>query len=564
MCGIWAYLLHNKIDFEYNVIFNNFMNLSGRGPDSLNFEFYKNKYMTGFHRLSIMDTSYKGSQPFEYYDNETDIKYTCICNGEIYNAALIKRQFEKNEFNFMSSSDCEVLIPLYIKYKENMVNHLDGEFSIILIEECGDNIKYYIVRDRIGIRPLYIGKDKSNNFIFSSELKGMKDLAIESQQFKPGTYKTITYTDGQYNETSNTYYDINVYLNHPITFDYNTNSILLNIKNILIKTVTKRLISDRPVCALLSGGLDSSLVCSIASKILKGYGKKLYTFSIGIPGSTDNIYAQKVAEYIGSEHTVVTISQNDAIVALKKVIWATETYDITTIRASTGQYLISKYIADNTDFKVVLSGDGSDEVTSGYLENFLAPNVDELHKHAIKRIDEIHYYDVLRADRATSLHGLELRVPFLDVEFINYYLNIDPKLRQPDNNKCEKYLLRQAFKDDYLPEEVLWRQKEAFSDGISSQENSWHSIIKSVCDELITDEELETANIKYDYCTPKTKESYYFRHIFTELYGNSFNNIIPGFWMPKWSTTTDPSARSMEVYSKSNELPSNITIPFNQ
>ena len=550
MCGIWAYLT-DKDNINYENIFNNFKNISGRGPDNMNFLSVKNKYMLGFVRLSIIDPSPKGNQPFEYYDG--DVKYTCICNGEIYNAEILKNLLE---FNFYSTSDCEVLIPLYLKYKTDMISHLDGVFSFIIIKETLNVTEYFIVRDRIGVRPLYTGVDEFGQHIFSSELKGMKDIAVTAEQFTPGTYTIITKTGSDVVvSNNNTYYNVSNNLSLTLLKQYDLDEIKLKdlIKSKLTETVKKRLITDRPLCALLSGGLDSSLVCSIASKLLKEKGKQLYTFSIGIPGSPDNKYAQMVADYIGSIHTVITITTDDAINALKDVIWATETFDITTIRASTGQYLVSKYIADNTDFKVVLSGDGSDEVTSGYLENYLAPSLAELHKHAIDRIKNIHYYDALRADRATSIHGLELRVPFLDVSFVDFYLQIDPKLRQPiKNERCEKYLLRAAFEDgDYLPKEVLWRQKEAFSDGISSEENSWHSIIQKMCDKVITDEDL--ANNNFDICKPYTKESLYFRQVFTNLYGNKFSNIIPGFWMPMWSNTTDPSARSLNIYN-SKEL----------
>lgn len=547
MCGIWAYLTE-KDDIDFDTIFSNFKNIAGRGPDNMTFLSVKNKYMLGFTRLSIMDPSPKGNQPFEYYQD--DIKYTCICNGEIYNAEELKGLVE---YNFTSTSDCEVLIPLYLKYNVEMISKLDGVFSFIIIKETTEETEYFIVRDRIGIRPLYVGIDDFGQYIFASELKAMKNIAVNAEQFCPGTYCLIkrNHVNKETKEEKNTYYDVTskLELKWLKTYQQDEDKIMEFIRNKLTAAVKKRLISDRPVCALLSGGLDSSLVCSIASKLLKEKGIPLYTFSIGIPGSPDNVYAQKVADYIGSIHRVVNITSEDALNALKDVIWATETFDITTVRASTGQYLVSKYIAENTNFKVVLSGDGSDEVTSGYLENFLAPNLEDLHSHAIDRIKNIHYYDVLRADRATSIHGLELRVPFLDVSFVDFYLQIDPKLRQPIKGKqCEKYLLRKAFEIDYLPNEVLWRQKEAFSDGISSEDNSWHSIIQKMCDKLITDNELDDNN-KFTFCKPLTKEAYYYRQVFTDLYGNKFGNIIPAFWMPKWSNTTDPSARSLKVYN---------------
>ena len=540
MCGIFIYLASHNIDFDN--IFNNFKNISGRGPDNLIFLNEMNKYILGFTRLSIMDPSTRGNQPFEYFDN--DIKYSCICNGEIYNSEELKKLVN---FNFNSNSDCEVLIPLYLKYSTNMISYLDGVFSFIIIKESKEETQYFIVRDSIGVRPLYKGIDKFGQFIYASELKAMKDIANTADQFDPGTFDLIKKCNNsnEFSIIKNKYYDVSRHLlKNYIPLD---NEIYNSINLKLTEAVKKRLISDRPVCALLSGGLDSSLVCSIASRLLKKSGIPLYTFSIGINGSPDNIYAKKVADYIGSFHTTVNITPDEALNSLKDVIWATETFDITTIRASTGQYLISKYISENTNFKVVLSGDGSDEVTSGYLENFLAPNLDQLQENAIDRVKNIHYYDVLRADRATSIHGLELRVPFLDVSFVDFYLKIDPKLRQPVKNvQCEKFLLRKAFEKDYLPNEVLWRKKEAFSDGISNEENSWYKIIQNMCDRMIND--LELLNNPFYICRPKTKEAYYYRQVFTQMYGNNFNKIIPKLWMPKWSNTNDPSARSLDIY----------------
>lgn len=548
MCGIWAYLFDGD-DIEYSVILNNFMSIKGRGPDNMNVSYQKNKYLIGFHRLSIMDTTTKGNQPFIYYDN--DIKYTCICNGEIYNANKLKEDIKN--YKFKSTSDCEVLIPLFIKKGYDMVNYLDGVFGFMIIKEENDNIEVFIARDKIGIRPIFYGKDISDKYLFCSELKGIKDLAVEAEQFNPGHYMVIK---NGIKEKYERYYTLDFDI--PENFYDSSNMIVPDaylkiINDTLTSSVQKRLLSDRPVCALLSGGLDSSLVCSIASRLLKEKDIQLHTFSIGMPGCTDIEYAQKVADFIKSKHTVINISINDAISAIRDVIWTTETYDITTIRASTGQYLISKYISENSDYKVILSGDGSDEVTSGYLENFMAPNLKELHEHSIKRISEIHYYDVLRADRATSIHGLELRVPFLDPEFVKLYTSfIEPKYRQPTKERSEKWLLRKSF-EGYLPEEVLWRQKEAFSDGISSIEDSWYTIIQRMCDKIVSDDELSKAKEKYPYCTPISKESYYFREVYTEMFGNKYNKIIPSFWMPEWSNTNDPSARTLNVYNNKEE-----------
>lgn len=539
MCGIFAYLIKNEKIMNYNLVYNNFMNLSNRGPDSFSF-MYNKKYFLGFHRLSIMDISTNGNQPFEFYKD--DYKYTCICNGEIYNSMLLKDKFN---LNFNSSSDCEVLIPLYIRYGENMVNHLDGVFSFIIIKEKGDEVEYFIARDRIGVRPLYIGYDFKNNILLSSEIKGFKDLVYNNfSSFEPGSYMKITNTCDTFELVKCKYYELsfnNLEIKDEVFFCNKINYVLTNC-------VRKRLITDRPICALLSGGLDSSLICSITNSILKSNNYKLNTFSIGMENCTDNHYAKLVSEYIDSNHTFVNITKDDAINCIRDVIYTIESYDVTTVRASVGQYLISKYISDNTNFKVVLSGDGSDEVVGGYLENYFSPNLTEFQNNTIKRIKNIHYYDVLRADKATSGNGLELRVPFLDVDFIYLYLSIPPKYKMPVlGEKCEKYLLRKAFDNNYLPQEVLWRQKEAFSDGISNNENSWHNILKNLCNELITDEEFQ--NNKFSVNKPKTKEAYYYRKIFDEFYDkNRFDNMIPEFWMPSWSEVDDPSARNLKVY----------------
>ena len=534
MCGIWAFMTENTCD---PAKFESFSKIEGRGPDQSSFTIQQEEYYIGFHRLSIMDQE-KGDQPFKFEENGK--RYTCICNGEIYNAEILKKAFV-NYYPYKSSSDCEILIPMYLKFGADMIDYLDGVFCFIIIEDTDDGYSAFICRDRIGVRPLFIGFN-NNEIGFSSEIKGLTDLCETIEVFSPGKYMIIE--NGQIIKEE-IYYSVK----SNNTEFYNSNYELI-VKQLLIDAVHKRLISDRPVCALLSGGLDSSLVCAIASKKLQEEGKKLYTFSIGMQDCTDDKYANMVAEHIGSIHTNVLITKEEALNSIRDVIYATETFDITTIRASVGQYLVSKYISDNTDFKVVLSGDGSDEVASGYMYNHLAPNVKELHKEAEKRVEEIHLYDALRADRATSFHGLELRVPFLDSTFVDYYLKINPLDRIPTQNRMEKYILRNIFsKDNLLPEEVLWRTKEAFSDGISSEEESWHMIIANHVEEKV---ELDD---KFKHCSPKTKEAYYYREIFSELFGDKFSNVIPNYWMPNWTNTDDPSARELVI---KKEITSNI------
>ena len=553
MCGIWAYFLkkgsENDTNIDIDLLFSKFKTISGRGPDNLNFNYYKNLFFLGFHRLSIMDTSSNGNQPFTYiFENKT---YICVCNGEIYNSEFLKEEVEKSYLNYewVSSSDCEVLIPLYILYGPHMVNKLRGVFAInITIIDCENNYSTFICRDRIGVRPLFIGHNFNNNSMgISSEAKGLIGIFNQVSVFRPGCHVIYNNTTG-ITEPYYTYYNYEYKLANKLIQDNR----IEYVRESFIKAVEKRLISDRPVCALLSGGLDSSLVCSVASSLLKKNDIKLYTYSIGMKNSTDEIYAKKVAKFINSEHTVVNITNEQALMAIKDVIWATETYDITTIRASTGQYLICKYISENSNFKVVLSGDGSDEVASGYIYNYLAPSEEALHQEAVKRVKEIHLYDGLRADRATSIHGLELRVPFLDSEFVDLYLSLDPKYRKPNEDQMEKHLLRSAF-HDYLPQEVLWRKKEAFSDGISSEEESWHTVINNYIDKFITNEEFDKNASKFTHCTPKTKEAYFYRKIFDEFFGDNHCTLIPDYWMPNWSNVNDPSARELKNLYKVNK-----------
>ena len=556
MCGIWAYFLKKGHEGEIDIdkLFSKFKTIYGRGPDNLNFNYYNDLFFLGFHRLSIMDTSSNGNQPFTYiYEEKT---YICVCNGEIYNAEQLKDEINSShlKYEWTSGSDCEVLIPLYILYGHEMVNKLRGVFALnITIIDADNNYDTFICRDRIGVRPLFLGYNPNDGSLgICSEAKGLTDIFEKVNVFKPGCHVIYSNNVGVIEPYFN-YYNYEYKLAEQSIQDNR----LFHIRDMFTKAVNKRLISDRPVCALLSGGLDSSLVCSVACRLLKESGINLYTYSIGMPNSTDEIYAKKVADYIGSKHTVVNITNEQALMALKDVIWATETFDITTVRASTGQYLISKYISENSDFKVVLSGDGSDEVASGYIYNYLAPSDDDLHKEAVKRVREIHLYDGLRADRATSIHGLELRVPFLDSEFVDLYLSIDPKYRKPNKDQMEKHLLRSSF-EGYLPEEVLWRKKEAFSDGISSEEDSWHNIINNYIDKFITDNEFEENAAKYTHCTPKTKEAYFYRKIFDEFFGDKYSNVIPDFWMPNWSNVADPSARELKNLYNASKLEENV------
>jgi asparagine synthase (glutamine-hydrolysing) len=305
------------------------------------------------------------------------------------------------------------------------------------------------------------------------------------------------------------------------------------------------MMSDREICSLLSGGLDSSLVSAILSKKLGP--NKLKTFSIGLKGSPDLEYAKNVAEHIKSIHHSIEIEEEEFLNYIEEVIYKIESYDITTVRASVGNYLVGKYIKENSNCKVVFNGDFSDEVAGGYRYFKNTSNPEMFHNECVRLLENIHYYDCLRSDRSISTHGLECRVPFADKDFVNYYMSIDSKLRMSDK-RIEKYLIRKAFeKEGLLPEEVLWRKKEAFSDGVTSETRSWHKIIEEFVDKKISDNDFKTLQNNFSFNKPLTKEALYYRIIFERTY-NKFENIIPYFWMPKWcGDVSDPSAREIKL-----------------
>jgi asparagine synthase (glutamine-hydrolysing) len=564
MCGIWSLvnLLNNT--FDVSKLFTDFWNLKHRGPDNSHFEIY-NQVHIGFHRLSIMDTSFKSNQPFIFQENNKTIIF--ICNGEIYN---YKELIQKQELSIKNNSDCMTIPQLYIKYTRanNLAGFYDlfkteikGEFAFILYEF--DNFKnltnLIVARDQVGIRPLYYHPftNKSKFLLFSSEIKGTNSFSEEIHEFPPGflfhyqfdnfgkIYQYDICFRDIYNIVSNKNLDIIVLLN--------------NIKYNVISVVKRRLLSDRPLAFLLSGGVDSSLVAAIASKIL---GVRINTFCCGMNEGTDLIYAKKVANLISSNHREVYFTAEEALKYINDVIWTTETWDTTTIRASIGQYIVSKYISQNTDSKVLLVGEGSDEVCSSYLFNWYSPSPNALHNTAIEYVNKIHYFDVKRADRCISRWGLEARVPLLDPEFIKSYWNIPSEYRPPQFKGIEKWFLRRAFEDSgILPAEVLWRKKEAFSDGISGKFKSWFQILQEYIDPLVPDFELENAHIKYPYNTPKTKEAYYYREVFCKMFGHHRQTVIPHYWQPKWNSDgslvtdyVDPSARTLGVYADNSSL----------
>ena len=542
MCGIWALLSNLKEDFKnYQESFDS---IKYRGPDTTCIKIINNN-IYGFHRLAIHDLSVLGNQPFIWYDEDKTI--VLIVNGEIYN---YKELIEKYDLKLISNSDCEVIYHLYKKFNDIniVINLLHGEFAFILSIIENNNSIHYICRDPIGVRPLFYGYD-NDKFIFSSLLSGIttsKNNLEHIDVFPPGNLLVLKFDiESLINYEFIKYYSYN----YPIKYNLENSNLYQEITSRLIQAVNTRLDSEREIGALLSGGLDSSLICGIVSKILKV--DNLRTFSIGMKKGTDLDYADKVAKHLNTNHTEIFFTPEEGLNAIDSVLETTETWDITTIRASVGQYLLGNYISKNTDIKVILNGDGADEVEMGYLYFYLAPNPEEAQKETIKLVEEIHRYDGLRVDRCISSHGLEARIPFLDTDFVDYYMSIDPELKIPTSKRMEKQLIRDAFYTlypDILPNDVLYRKKEAFSDGISSKEKSWFEIIGEWIDTKISNEEYENRDLElYENC--KSKESYYYKKYFNNRFGEKNTHVIPRYWLPNWiETNGEPSARVLQVY----------------
>jgi len=535
MCGIFAYFSTIKLDDQTKKEFESYSNkIKYRGPDMTKKDFILNDTgMMVFHRLSIVDRS-NGMQPF--YNQYC---YS-ICNGEIYNHKLLENMYD---LDVKSKSDCEVIIPLVKKLGiEKACNMLDGVFAFVMVDDNGDVI---ISRDPFGVRSMYIGTNSKGELCVSSELKGIP-VGFSVNTFSPGTYSVYRKQNNKYVEVDQKrYYEYN----YPITNKIETrDQITYNISSLLEKAVQIRLMGNRQIGCLLSGGLDSSIIASLLCKMYQTKNRKLKTFSVGLKDSVDLRYARIVADYLKTDHTELIISEEDMLDAIDNNIYHIESYDITTVRASTPMMLLCKYIKDNTDIAVIFSGEGSDEASGSYMYFHNAPDEKSFHQETERLLSELHLFDVLRADKSAAAAGLEIRVPFLDKQFIKYYMSIDPSLKIPGKN-IEKRLLREAF-EDMLPSEIVWRVKEGMSDGVSSQKKSWFSIIQAYCDEKVDPDTYK----KYDRMDPPyppyppNLEALYFRNIF-EKYYPGLSHVIPHYWLPKWSgDTTEPSARTLDVY----------------
>ena len=525
MCSIMGYCTP---DADVSVFTKGFSKTKSRGPDGSRIV-DTGMGLLGFHRLAIMGLTPQGMQPFTLND------CYAVCNGELYGFEAVREKL-KEKYTFQSDSDCEILLPLYLEYGVELFAQLDAEFACIILDTRGGHV--VAARDPLGIRPLYYGYDPAGAIVFASEPKNLMGLVERIFPFPPGHY----YLDGQF-----VCYADMTRVDHVVDDDLDV--ICTNIREKLVAGIQKRLVSDAKVGFLLSGGLDSSLVCAVAAQ---SSATPIRTFAIGMDqDAIDLKYAREVADYIGSDHTEIIITKEDVLAALEPVVELLATYDITTIRASIGMYLICKAIHEQTDIRVLLTGEISDELF-GYKYTDFAPSAQAFQEEAAKRIREIHMYDVLRADRCISVNSLEARVPFGDLDFVRYVMSIDPKLKCNTYGKG-KYLLRRAFEGDYLPLNILYREKAAFSDAVG---HSMVDDLKEYAQQCYTDQELQQRRKAYTHAQPFTKESLLYRELFEKYYPGQ-SQMVVDFWMPNRSwqgcDVNDPSARVLSNYGLSGK-----------
>jgi len=573
MCGIFT-LISCKNTICQEFISDKFLSGKNRGPefsklvkidDEYDISNELNIYM-GFHRLAINGLNEKGNQPI-IID-----KIALICNGEIYNYdhLFITMKIEQE-----TTSDCEVIIHLYKKYGiKQTLNMLDGVFSFVLYDMNKDEI--YVARDPFGVRPLFIlidnntKKGVNKNIIIGSEMKMITDFFYSMdnydnnnnliKQFQPGSYTYIKLKNDDFSIVENSKYFHMSFASYFSDDILESENIYKKISHYLNMAVYKRVITtDRPIACLLSGGLDSSLITSlVANHVYNIYNRQIETYSIGLEGSDDILKARIVAKHLNTKHNEIILTEQEFLDAIPEVIYKIESYDTTTVRASVGNYLVSKYISENSDAKVIFNGDGADEVMGGYLYFHACRDPIEFDKECRRLLENIHYYDVLRSDRTISSCGLEARTPFLDRFFVQYYLSINPLLRcHSKQDMPEKFLVRESFSrfninvivnnkkeiKECLPKEILWRTKEAFSDGVSKQTRSWYVIIQEYLEKNNCNVEVNNTT----YNIPTTKEQKYYRSLFDKYYNNCYHTI-PYFWMPKYVKANDSSARTLNMY----------------
>lgn len=506
--------------------------MSHRGPDESGVHVSPWGAVLCHERLSIIDLS-TGRQPIQGTSNAY-----VMHNGEIYNHMDL-RKGELSHHTYRTTCDSEVIVHLYEEYGHDFCNKMRGIFSFVIVDD--DKKTFMVARDPIGVKPFYWGTDAEGNMYFSSEMKSIADQCTDFEAFPPGHYYSP--------ETGLVKYYNPVWADYksavtPVDYDV--------LRDALIDATKVRLMSDVPLAVLLSGGLDSSLISSITKRLLRGTNQELHSFSVGLsPDAPDLKAAREVAKFIGTIHHEVYFSVEEGIKELEKIIWHLESYDVTTIRASTPMYFLSKYISD-MGIKVVLSGEGADEVFGGYLYFHNAPSAEDFTKETIRRVGLLSTADCLRADKATMAFGLEARVPFLDRKFLDVAMTICPEDRMPKRSegRMEKYIVRKAFEDSqdpYLPESILWRQKEQFSDGVGY---NWIDQIIQYCNKQVSDVDFATAAERFPHNTPATKEAFYFRTIFEKHYPQQTSAKTVLKWIPKWQKNEDPSGRVCDNHEK--------------
>ena len=555
MCGIFALLCNHTTDGNiFARVEPSFMKGKKRGPESTNFFIDPNtKVCLGFHRLAINGLDSESDQPL--------VRDNCrvICNGEIYNH---ERLFKDLNVVPKTKSDCEVLLHLYEKVGNACASMCDGVFAFVLLDERQK--KVYVARDPYGVRPLYMCYYKNKNIAFSSDLDPLYfDNSIEKiVSFTPGTYATFRYQESWEMEHRERYFFPTSYLSL-IQFHGSSKTIeyyMYHFVDRLRQAIRKRVNNcEREIGCLLSGGLDSSIISAYVQKMYKEKtGKSIETYSIGLEGGEDLEYASKMAMHIDSQHHEIVMTNEDFIRSIPNVIQDIESYDTTTVRASVGNWNIGKYISKKSSAKVIFNGDGSDELAGGYLYFHACPDDESFHNECLRLLNDIHKYDVLRSDKSISSHGLEPRTPFLDKELTRFYLSIPIVYRNHNHihnqicvnmvsQKCEKYFIRKAielYEPGLLPPDILWRKKEAFSDGVSSITKSWYEIIQEDIEERNYNSQLSCS-----HNAPKTKEQSYYRSLFEAYFGSIGAELIPYYWMPKFvENANDASARTLSVY----------------
>jgi asparagine synthase (glutamine-hydrolysing) len=609
MCGIFAILNNDNSAFPPEYIKNQFEKGKGRGPEHSVFKNIMIKIDYGFHRLAINGLNSESNQPIIINN------IALICNGEIYN---YKELYSAMGITPETDSDCEVIIHLYKKYGiEQTLRLLDGVFAFVLTDyrSYSESAKMYVARDPYGVRPLYLMECGKTDgiFAFASELKVLSDICVtlnkkikrslspvpsdlntETNIHDNDEYKIEQFMPGHYSK-----YELGIQAlskwrltdkrisYHSTGFrsliydkDFDPMHLAQHIQYHFINAIKKRCCTtERPIACLLSGGLDSSLVAALVNEFHVTNGlPQLETYSIGLAGSEDLEKARIVAEYLGTKHCEIVLTEDDFLAAIPDVIYAIESYDTTSVRASIGNWLLGKYIASHSDAKVIFNGDGSDELCGGYLYMHAAPDALEFDGECRRLLKDIYLFDVLRSDKSISSHGLEPRTPFLDRTWTQFYLSIPSRVRNhSENGQCEKFLLRNAFSaENYtnsrgsalLPAEILWRRKEAFSDGVSQHSRSLYQIIQEFCTQRFIQDDYALYNTVNcdeeeavdsicrmsesmftvdEHLMPKTTEQYYYRKLF-EKYYPGMGKLLPYFWMPRYVDAKDASARTLELY----------------